>query len=265
MANLGGSVYDREYFSGSQVSVYIGDVWVDEVVMLDYTVSENRAPIYGYASRRFDAVTNGNILVQGSFAINFKESGYLYVILQRYRDFLAANPGFESGPLWKFVNKTGHETLRANIERIVQDTQKKLGNRINSQDLTEMAYNIHGMLTRSANGSQPFDPDAENLFEEYENALWGDRVEGSTIAGALTYEGINPEINPGRKATDPSWGGFDLWITYGDYQDYPVKADLKNHTIRKLFNVHLLGCQQKSDPSGENIIEVYPFIAQDMA
>lgn len=37
-------VYNIEYFSGAQVSLYIGDVWVDEVTTLAYGYQQSRAP-----------------------------------------------------------------------------------------------------------------------------------------------------------------------------------------------------------------------------
>src|SRR3990167_7047716 len=80
-------VIDRDYFTGTQASIYIGDVYVDEVVSYAYSVQQTKTPIYGYASQLFDAVSAGPVLVTGNFSINFKESGYLYLILMRYKQF----------------------------------------------------------------------------------------------------------------------------------------------------------------------------------
>src|SRR3990167_10850494 len=84
---VGAGIYDLDYYSGSQCSLYIGDVYIDEAVGMSFTVSQNKQPIYGYASQLFDAVSYGNVIVQGSFAVNFKESGYLWLVLHRYKRF----------------------------------------------------------------------------------------------------------------------------------------------------------------------------------
>lgn len=76
-------VYDLNYFSGSQVQLYIGPVLVDEIVGLAVAVQQQKVPIYGYSSQLFDAVARGPILVNGHFAINFVSAGYLFTILEK--------------------------------------------------------------------------------------------------------------------------------------------------------------------------------------
>src|SRR5678809_314400 len=84
---VGSSIYDLDYFSSQQAALYIGDVFVDEVIALSYSVQQSKTPIYGYASQLFDAVSHGTVIVQGQFSVNFKESGYLWLILHRYKRF----------------------------------------------------------------------------------------------------------------------------------------------------------------------------------
>lgn len=83
-------LYDLEYYTGSQVSVYIGEVLVDEIESLAFSLRQNKTPVYGYASKLFDAVIPGNVLVQGQFTVNFIDSGYMFAILAR-----AANPDLD--------------------------------------------------------------------------------------------------------------------------------------------------------------------------
>lgn len=73
---------NNEYFSGSQASIFIGDIWVDDICEWQYQVNYGATPIYGYGSQLFDHVAEGRQLVQGSFTINFKEPNYLWAILQ---------------------------------------------------------------------------------------------------------------------------------------------------------------------------------------
>jgi hypothetical protein len=78
---------NTEYFSGSQASIFIGDVWVDEIVDWQCSYGANAQPIYGYGSTFFSHAAQGRVLVQGSFTINFKEPNYLFAILSRYQRY----------------------------------------------------------------------------------------------------------------------------------------------------------------------------------
>lgn len=74
-------VYPEEYFSGSDVSVYLGDVWVDEIASINFTLMEYVEPVFGYNSHLWDAVIRGSRIVQGNFRIAFRETNYLNRII----------------------------------------------------------------------------------------------------------------------------------------------------------------------------------------
>lgn len=73
--------YATQYYTGTQATIWIGDIWVDEVFGIQYSASQSVIPIFGYASTFFDAVAKGKVLVQGVFEINFIDEGYLYAVL----------------------------------------------------------------------------------------------------------------------------------------------------------------------------------------
>lgn len=75
-------IFPEQYFTGSDVTLYFGDTWVDDVTGIEFTLYEEVTPIYGYASRTWDYVSRGKRLVNGTFRIAFKESGYLYTIFE---------------------------------------------------------------------------------------------------------------------------------------------------------------------------------------
>lgn len=111
MAN---SAINQEYFSGSQASIFIGDLWVDEITDIQFSVGANSTPIYGYGDTFFSHVAQGRVIVQGSFTINFKEPNYLFAVLERYNKFLSfgASKGlaFDSSYRDKeLINKNGKE------------------------------------------------------------------------------------------------------------------------------------------------------------
>ena len=76
---------NTEYFSGSQASIFIGDVWVDEIIDWQISYGASATPIYGYGDTFFSHAAQGRVLVQGNFTINFKEPNYLLAILERYQ------------------------------------------------------------------------------------------------------------------------------------------------------------------------------------
>ena len=80
---------NTEFYSGSQASIFIGDLWVDDICDWQYQINYSAAPIYGYGSQLYSHVAEGRVLVQGSFSINFREPNYLWAILKRY-DFKSA-------------------------------------------------------------------------------------------------------------------------------------------------------------------------------
>jgi len=81
---------DGTYFQAAQARMYIGNLFIDEVVTCQFQLMQNRIPIYGYRSNKFDAVGTGHSLVQGQLAINFVTEGYLYVVLKEHERLMAS-------------------------------------------------------------------------------------------------------------------------------------------------------------------------------
>lgn len=76
------SQYRTYYYSGGQAQIYMKDILLDEVFNLQFSTVTNKSPIYGYASERFDTVAKGNMIVQGSFIINFVHANYLQILAE---------------------------------------------------------------------------------------------------------------------------------------------------------------------------------------
>lgn len=75
--------YPAEYFTGADVAIYIGQRWVEDVTGITVRLMENVRPIYGYASYTYDKLVHGSRLVQGTFTIAFRRTGYLFDILRQ--------------------------------------------------------------------------------------------------------------------------------------------------------------------------------------
>jgi len=73
--------FPAEYFSGGDIKIYFKDVFLDECTSLQFSLTEQLMPVYGYNSHTFDDVLRGSRIIQGSFRINFKDRGYLSGLL----------------------------------------------------------------------------------------------------------------------------------------------------------------------------------------
>jgi len=261
-------IYNVEYFSGSQASLYIGDVWVDEVTSLSFARHQNRTPLYGYADQLFRQVSKGQVLVQGSFSINFKEAGYLWLVLNRYKKIMRHRRHMlEEGknlrrPLSPFsVGKSAEEIDPHTIEQIVNgdvvgfDRNKILQEIAAGEDVSAAALSRTRRGTRAnltgfsssdrANGT--FAGKAESAFEAFENKVW--KTESNEVLNSMTRQADHHDLNP-----------FDIFVVFGDY----TGNDNENHTVQKLTDVYILGNSKQIVIDGQPIQEVYSFIGRNI-
>lgn len=75
--------YDYEYFCGANVYLELNGAPILEAAAISYAVSDSKRPIYGYSSHLFDAVAEGQIIVQGSLVINYVRPNYLLAAIQQ--------------------------------------------------------------------------------------------------------------------------------------------------------------------------------------
>jgi hypothetical protein len=88
---------NKEYFSGSQASIFIGEIWVDDILDWQCSVGANAMPIYGYGSTFYDHACQGQVLVKGSFTVNFREPNYLFAVLARNRKYIYNDLNLKGG------------------------------------------------------------------------------------------------------------------------------------------------------------------------
>jgi hypothetical protein len=253
-------IYNVDYFSGSQVALYIGDILVDEVTSISYSVQQSKRPLYGYSDTLFREVSHGQVLVQGQFTINFKEAGYLWLILDRYRKFQtpvsnrifptdqSIDPNFVGPP-----SAVDERTNRDTIERVVAgdtslvDRYKLLTDLAAQEALTGFPGGGRSTI-KDPNSVGP----AENIFEAFEDAVW----KGNSITGSSGKEYKEED----RRCDNPNLNGFDIYIAFGDY----AGQNALNHTMQKIENVHILGTSKEIQPDGMCIQEMYQFVARNL-
>ena len=255
------NLYDQEYYDGNQASIYIGDVWVDEITSISYTCQQSKSPIYGYASQLFDDTAAGQVLVQGNFSMNFKEQGYLWAVLRRYFNVMAADLGgmgtyknddklltVKSGSSRTMpdlsrgdvrVGSNGTKISRATIERIVR-----------GEASTDEKYKFYHDLAgySSFGGTGKRDKAFEDIVEAFEDEVWKPNNTNSTLNSQL------------RRTDANKFDGFDIYMVFGNYANPEA-----NHTVTKLIGVRLLSESKVVTLEPGPIQVSYNFLAQSIA
>ena len=250
-------VYGNEYFSGAQVSLYIGDVWIDEVTSLSIALQEPREPLYGYADKRFRDMSEGQIIVHGQFSINFKEAGYLFVVLDRFHKMNGKVSVLEQVAKEYENGNIGLGGAYGNTKdgKIVQalTVSKK-----DQQDAAEELAKIYTdtLKQRLLTGNTKVIPntrdlkDADETYKAFTSQFWQEELS----------EEIE-ELKVDRRPTNRKMNNFDMYVYFGDYK--PASAQ-HAHTVQRVDSVYLTGQYKQIVINGEPIQEVYQFIARDL-
>lgn len=73
----------KRYFSSLDAEIFIGGERILDIVRIDFAYEERKMPYYGFNSFVPSKIFVGQKVVQGTFAINFTESGYIAKLLQK--------------------------------------------------------------------------------------------------------------------------------------------------------------------------------------
>jgi hypothetical protein len=224
-------IYRNEYFSGADVHIYIGDIWVDEITSIDFVLEEQVLPIYGYNSYTYNTVARGQRLVRGQFSINFTSTGYLQQVLEHAE---AIQYALEVGKQKKVVDPKYYEKLK--LDQILK------------------LY-----------GKESF----EQIAEEYEKAIWGETDDNQSpylnTWNAPFFQrnlplGLDIRIHYGP-VEEVVMG--EKQKVYSSKDTQRLKPSL---TVESINGVQLTGFSKRAATSdqGAPIQEVYTFIARDI-
>lgn len=234
--------FSKEYFSGARVQIYFGDTFIEEITSLEYTLTENIAPIYGFASHTFDKMARGTRLVQGSFTINFTETGYLQTILDRLSNKMTEVTGTENGIFQPVVAQYTDGMRGATIEELM-----------------------------TLEGTS-FD----DAMQAYEDAMWniGDKAKDLKGKKNTTYfypQNANNIVTP--YYSEMRDNGFNIFIDFGKNIDlgritclnegqYAGTNDIK--TSQTILNVQLTSVGKRMGADNQQVQEMYTFLAKDI-
>lgn len=226
-------VQDFGYYSGAQITIWFGDIWVDDITSIAWDYRQEKRPIYGYNSQYFDAVAKGQIIIQGQFRINFREKGYLSYIMRQLPQ------------LQKEIKQYQDQDAYARVWSALRP--------VISQHLKNGTF---GPTTYQQIAELPQREDFWEITSAYEKAIWGEMPEEEALK-LKTPDQTQAELMP---------DGFNVLITYGDPQAQEPTSinDLMASTSKSLIGVHLLGSSQVIEINGEPVQESYTFMARDM-
>jgi hypothetical protein len=230
-------VYPEPYFAGSDVSIYFGDAWVDEIVSLNFTLLEYVQPVFGYNSYVYDACMRGSRIIQGNFRINFRESYYLHKIIMS-----------------DIINGKENSWSRYSRDRVtVEDyIAKRKANEIVSSLGTMTDKDLKDQIESMKM------PDLLKVAKRIQDQVWDKK----TTAGSTDDDA--PFFRHAAK-------GFTVVIMYGSklqsvagVNEYSRKYDLPATTNYTLTGVQLSSLGHVIAPDGTPVYEDYQFIARDL-
>jgi hypothetical protein len=283
-STLGHNFYEYDWYSGSQISVMIGDVLVDSCVGIQFEVQQSRSPVYGYASQYYSFVAPGKVIVQGTLTVAFKEAGYLLWPMQRFinnlgptKDTDFGSNDYSTSP--RFTTDSdglvikGYEPKKYTFSEAANAAKRHEAMRASVEQMKE--WESSGTFPRNNKGYNDFwkelgalpDDQWEDWAEVFEDSIWyGSDPSNPLMRDKLFSKNIpenqtsisEEEVYNHRRADQ--YSSIDIWIVYGDMSRHPA-----NHTVRKLMDVSFIGQSQIIEISGQPTFEQYQFMARNLA
>jgi hypothetical protein len=175
-------------------------------------------------------VARGNLLVHGSFVINFVEAGYLPIIAMAIQERKYGSEAIGRMSTRPWVPGIKRSAPDARPQSIPNQTVLRPGSFLANQAINQ----VRGL------GNKEF----RELSRELNiNKIQRDSTFSGTPSGYISRFDLLPP--------------FDIFAIFGDITD--PNAD---HTVRRIKNVYLTGQSQTIIHSGEPIAEQYSFIAR---
>lgn len=229
-AHLEYQLFAEDYFSASDVNLFFGNIWVDEIISIQFELQEQVYPIYGYHSYTFDHVMRGKRMITGMFRINYKNNGYLRSVL-KYADQISSY--FQ---------------------------EKQYGSKYSPADLTKKK--LDDLLALEGYAS------FHELAKQFENALWSTNTGGSEYASHQSRPFFN-QSNRGFDIRIQYGAKSELTenIQINGMNKDLISQHTPNTTVETINGVQITGFAKENietNRDGVVITERYSFIAKDI-
>ncbi|MGC1582141.1 MAG: hypothetical protein WA766_11690 [Candidatus Acidiferrales bacterium] len=259
--------YDK-YFTITGARIYIGNLFIDELNMIQYALQDNAVPVYGYASRFYDALAQGRSLVQGQFALNFVSEGYLYTVMSDYATLE------QSGAADQIINNPGVDVVAQVLGLMA--ARNNLTQQQNSNPNSLMPAGAPNTSTSGLQPGQLVQP--TTVGTSAESASQATAVSQTSLATTYTNKiaALTKSMTPAQ-ITQLNTQQQQALTTYSDvigfanavYQDvvFDIQIDFGNEVtgvkrVRYIEDCKLISNEQVLAPDGQTILDSYGFIAR---
>lgn len=76
--------YSADYYSGANIFISLGPCVLSQAYGIQYALTQEKYPIFGYNSQYYDAVAKGIVQIQGMLYLNFVSPKYLTATIHRF-------------------------------------------------------------------------------------------------------------------------------------------------------------------------------------
>lgn len=249
---------DGKYFTATQARFYVGDIFVDELFQVQFALQGNRIPIYGYASRDYDAVGTGRALGQGQLAVNFVSEGYMYTLLNEFFRVMQNTP--EPGSSEERAKKL--VALKGKLEQLQNDQKQGISDiQLSAETMRSMPDGNQGIVdSLPADYGSSSDSLPANLLRDQESRQKEiDKILQQINLLARDKAAVNQARNhiKLKSMRDPQVNAVYLDVPF----TIEVQLEGGGRTITRRLEGCLLGAnEQVYDHSGAVLLDCYSFI-----
>lgn len=173
------NIFLEEYYGGADCYIYIDNKLYENISAIQFTLREQKKPLYGYSSLTFDKVVDGSRIVQGIIKVPVKNTKVSEVKdsfpLIEYKHDKASSRSV--APEWLYNYRAKKETdivkyeIQKKYNKIVTEVQqslKRLGYDIEVTGLTDIKTKLAVMNYKSENNlpiNSKIDLELENRLD----------------------------------------------------------------------------------------------------
>ena len=258
-------------YTGSNVSITIGDNFLMNAFGISYELSQNKRPIYGYNSMYYDSVASGQVIILGQLYVNFQHPNYLSTILSEYYRRNAPSEG------QRLVGSSVGQTYRRNNGAFKGEYLNRGGSARQERTVDNVLNNIFSDPKLMSDYLEVFFAGQVSGTKDVLTGANGSAIaiqpnEGDSLVlpGNLSYSGrrnIGAKYGRPDQFTDngSNFDPINIVVTYGNPGINSENSGIltySNTSSIVLRGVHFIGEAQQIMADDQPIMETYKFIAR---
>jgi hypothetical protein len=253
--------FAQTFWSGLDCRIFANDVFLEDVLELQWTLQEAVAPLFGYHDYTYSTVMHGARRVNGSFRINYTRESFIFELLR------------------ELENRPGTRTNRPTASRRSDAFEAAQTGRADLEYFTALAAG-DGTPPRDSKSRPRFDPKLlKKVAEDFERAIWGEQPRHGRGEKVKSVVNELLQETSDRTSRFELSSRFNLNLVFGSVHPGAVgrrqstgvtgsqgkkEVELPISTSTRIVGVCLTGYERVVDDSGRPIMETYQFIARDV-